>query len=177
MLSDAVNWKDVLRYFCGTKQRANKSRTFKRINRKYPYIHPGRKIKHTSNIAIYIDQSGSVGDEDITLFFGALSALSKNVTFTVYHFDTSVDENSKYVWKKRQGHKKPYRTRSGGTCFDSAETHFRSVAGVYDGYIIMTDGCASKPKNCISKRCWVVLPGQKLYFTPDKRDTVVIMKI
>jgi len=176
MLDDTVDWKKVLHYFCGTKQRANKSRTFKRINRKYPYIHPGRKIKHTSNLAIYIDQSGSCSDEDIAMFFGALSDFSKEVKFTVYHFDTSVDEKSKYVWRKRQPHRDPYRTRSGGTCFDSVETHFRTTRGEYDGYIIMTDGAASQPKNCISKRCWVVLPGQQLHFTPDRRDTVVTMK-
>ena len=176
MLEETVDWKRVLHYFCGTKQRANKSRTFKRINKKYPYIHPGRKTKHTSNIAIYIDQSGSCSDNDIQMFFGALSELAKNVTFTVFHFDSEVDEDSKYVWKKRQGFRSPYRTRYGGTCFSSVETHFRKVSGAYDGYVIMTDGQAPKPENCISKRCWVVLPGQKLYFNPDKRDTVVEMK-
>jgi predicted metal-dependent peptidase len=176
MLEDVVDWKRVLHYFCGTKQKAKKSRTFKRINRKYPYIHPGRKTKRTSNIAIYIDQSGSCSDKDIALFFGALSELSKDVTFTVFHFDSDVDESSKYVWKKRQSFKTPYRTRYGGTCFSSVEKHFRKVSSDYDGYVIMTDGQATKPENCISKRCWVVLPGQKLYFDPEKRDTVIQMK-
>jgi len=176
MLEKSIDWRHVLRYFCGTKQRSNKTRSFKKINRKYPYIHPGRKIKHTSNLAIYIDQSGSVVNEDLVMFFGALSELSKKVTFTVYHFDTEVDEDSKYVWRKNKGHVTPHRTRSGGTCFDAAEDHFRKVSGEYDGYIVMTDGCAPKPKNCISKRCWVILPGQKLYFNPEKRDTVVLME-
>ena len=65
MMHKEIDWKGVLRYFCGTKQRANRSRSFRRINRKYPYIHPGRKTSHTSNIVIYIDQSGSVGDDDL----------------------------------------------------------------------------------------------------------------
>lgn len=176
MLDDTIDWKQVLRYFCGTKQRSNKTRSIRKINRKYPYIHSGRKIKHTSNLAIYIDQSGSVGDDDISLFFGALSGLSKDVTFTVYHFDTNVDENSKYIWKKRMSSKTPFRTRSGGTCFNCVEQHFRKVSGEFDGYIIMTDGAAPKPKTCTSKRCWVVLPNRQLYFDHDKRDTVVIMK-
>ncbi len=176
MLEETVDWRRVLHYFCGTKQKANKTRTFKRINRKYPYIHAGRKTKHTSNIAIYIDQSGSCSDKDITLFFGALSELAKDVTFTVFHFDSDVDVDSKYVWKKRQAFRTPYRTRYGGTCFNSVERHFRKVSSAFDGYVVMTDGQAPKPENCISKRCWVVLPGQKLYFDPEKRDTVVEMK-
>ena len=176
LVNDSVDWKDVLRYFCGTKQKANKTRTMRKINRKYPYIHAGRKIKHTSNLAIYIDQSGSVSDDAITMFFGALNNLSKNVTFTVYHFDTSVDENSKYVWKKNQPFKSPYRTRSGGTCFDVVEDHFRKYSALYDGYIIMSDGEAPKPKSCKSKRCWVLLPGSHLYFNADNRDVVIKMK-
>ena len=173
---NTVDWKQVLRYFCGTKQRANKTRTMRKINRKYPYIHSGKKIKHTSNLAIYIDQSGSVGNSELVLFFAALSELSKTIKFTVFHFDCTVDVSSKYVWKKGQGHRTPYRTRGGGTCFDSVEDHFRKISGEYDGYLVMTDGMAPKPKSCISKRCWVLLPSyKKLYFTPDKRDTVVNM--
>lgn len=171
-----IDWKSVLKYFCGTKQKANRSRTFKKINRKYPYIHPGRKSSYTSNIAIYIDQSGSVDDGSLTLLFSALNDLASRVTFTIYHFDCDVDESSEYVWKKKKRIDKPYRTRGGGTNFDSVENHFRKVAGKFDGYVIMTDGYAPKPKTCISKRCWVLLPGIEPSFPIDKRDTVVKMK-
>jgi len=176
MLKDVVDWRQVLHYFCGTKQRANKTRSFKKINRKYPYIHPGRKIKHTSNLAIYIDQSGSVTNDDISLFFGSLNELAKNVTFTVYNFDTNVDDINSYIWRKGKKFEKVIRTKTGGTDFDCVETHFRTKKDTFDGYIIMTDGCAPKPKNCISKRCWVLLPGTKLYFKNDIKDTVVTME-
>ena len=175
-LSDAVDWKRTLQYFCGTKQKANKTRTMRKINRKYPYIHAGRKTKHTSNLAIYIDQSGSVGDNEIAMFFATLNDLARDVSFTVYHFDYTVDERSKYNWRKGKKFNIPYRTRSGGTCFDSVETHFRKISKEYDGYIVMTDGCAPKPKTCISKRCWVILPGYNLYFNPDNRDSIVLMQ-
>jgi len=174
--SDTVDWRKALHYFCGNKQRVDRSRTFRRINKKYPYIHPGRKTKRTSNLAIYIDQSGSVGNDQISLFFGALNDLAKNVSFKVFHFDTSVDDESSYSWKKGKKFKFPKRTRYGGTCFDCVEDHFRNISKKYDGYIIMTDGCAQKPKNCISKRCWVLLPGTDVLFKSDKRDSVIKMK-
>ena len=176
MTSKKIDWKNVLRYFCGSKQKANRSRTFKRINKKYPYIHPGRKTSYTSHIAIYIDQSGSVDDGSLALLFGALNDLAKRVKFVVYHFDCTVDENSRYVWKKNKKVDKPYRTRGGGTNFDSVEDHFRKVKNEFDGYIIMTDGYAPKPKTCISKRCWVLLPGIEPSFTIDKKDTLVQME-
>ena len=176
MMHKEIDWKGVLRYFCGTKQRANRSRSFRRINRKYPYIHPGRKTSHTSNIVIYIDQSGSVGDDDLVLLFSTLNDLAGRVTFTCYHFDTKVDDDSKFVWRKNKKVDKPYRTRCGGTCFNAAEDHYRKISGEYDGYIIMTDGFAPKPKTCISKRCWVLLPGIQPSFPIDNRDTVVLME-
>jgi predicted metal-dependent peptidase len=176
MFSDEIDWRNVLRYFCGSKQKANRSRTFKRINKKYPYIHPGRKTSYTSNIAVYIDQSGSVGDHELQLLFNTLNELAKRVTFTIYHFDTSVDEASEFVWKKNKTVRKAYRTRGGGTCFNCVEDHFRKNIAKYDGYIIMTDGYAPKPKPCKSKRCWVIIPGCEPQFQIDKKDTKVVMK-
>ena len=172
-----VNWEDVLRYFCGSKLRANKSRTFKKINRKYPYQHPGRKISHTSHIAIYIDQSGSVSDADLVLLFSTLNKLAKKTSFTIFHFDTQVDENSRYLWKKNKMIDKPYRTRYGGTCFDCVEDYHRKVQHQFDVHIVCTEGEAPKPKICKSKRCWLILPGAGgTAFTPDKRDVVINMK-
>ena len=177
MTKSDINWKKTLQYFCGTRQKSNKSRTYRKINRKYPYIHPGTKVKRTASLAIYIDQSGSVGDDGISMFFSALEELAKNVSFKVFHFDTNVDKNSEYNWRKGQKYRFPMRTLTGGTCFDCVEDHYRTRAAEFDGYIVMTDGMAPKPKTCISKRCWVLLPGyEELYFEKDRRDSIVKMK-
>ena len=176
MFNNTIDWKKTLKYFCGTKQKSKKSRTFRKINRKYPYIHPGTKVKRTSSLAIYVDQSGSVSEEGIAMFFSALEGLAKTVAFKVFHFDTSVDIDSEYSWRKGQKYRNPMRTLTGGTCFNCVENHFRKRNSEFDGYIVMTDGCASKPKTCISKRCWVLLPGyKKLNFTKEKRDSIVLM--
>ena len=58
-LTSKVDWRKVLRYFVKTSQRANKRSTPKRLNRRYAYVHPGRKVNRTANIAVSIDQSGS----------------------------------------------------------------------------------------------------------------------
>ena len=171
---NSIDWKKVLQNFVGKSQRLNKSRTHKKINRKYPYIHPGVKRDHTSNIAVYIDQSGSVSDENIEMFFGALSELSKSVEFTVYLFDCTVDEDSCFRWKKRQS-VELLRTRMGGTCFTSVTNHFNKTSSSFDGYIILTDGCAPKPPPSRKKRCWIVLPSCRLAFDHDRHDTLVTM--
>jgi predicted metal-dependent peptidase len=108
-----VDWKKVLRYFIKTSQRASKSSTIKRINRRYPYVHPGKKITRRANIAISIDQSGSVDDGMLAAFFSELNKLAKLAEFTVIPFDSEVAEESVYVWKKGES-RKWERVRYGG---------------------------------------------------------------
>jgi len=168
------DWQRALKYFCGSKLRNNFFKTQRKINRKYPYIHPGRKTRKTSMLAVYIDQSGSVGDGALKQFGDALERLSTTHTFVYYYFDSNVDEESETTWKK--GKKTKFRRAlAGGTNFNAVEDHFRKIASSFDGYIVMTDGLAPKPKTCTSKRCWVLSPGGKLHFTPDKRDYVIQM--
>jgi predicted metal-dependent peptidase len=174
MMSDAVDWKRVLQNFCGTSQRANKSRTHKKINRKYPYIHPGVKRAHTASVAIYIDQSGSVGNKELEMFFAALNSLGRLVSFTVFPFDCTVDVDNAIKWRRNQ-RIAPVRTRSGGTSFHAVEEHVKEKGGEFDGHIILTDGEAGDPGTSVKRRCWVILPGCKLLFNPSPRDVVVQM--
>ncbi len=168
------DWERAFKYFCGSKLKNNYFKTQRRLNRKYPYIHPGRKARKTSHIAIYIDQSGSVGSDSLSRFGTLLEQLSKTHTFTFYYFDALVDEESKTTWKKGKSANFG-RGLSGGTCFNAVENHFRKIKKDYDGYVVMTDGFASKPITCTSKRCWVICPGGKLQFTPDQKDFVIKM--
>ena len=80
IVNNSIDWKKVLHNFCGRSQRANRSKTHKKINRKYPYIHPGSRRGHSASVAIYIDQSGSVGNDEIELLFGVLNKLGRNYT-------------------------------------------------------------------------------------------------
>ena len=152
-LETKVDWKKVLRYFIKTSQRANKSSTIRRINKRYAYIHPGKKVKRQAKIAIAIDQSGSVSDDMLEKFFGELNKLSKLAAFTVIPFDTSVDEKLVYEWKQGKAHKAE-RVMCGGTCFD-APTEYVNKRGDFDGVIILTDMEAPAPKACKAQRMWM----------------------
>ena len=152
-LETKVDWKNVLRYFIKTSQRANRSSTVRRINRRYAYIHPGKKVKRQAKIAIAIDQSGSVSDEMLEKFFGELNKLSKLAAFTVVPFDTDVNEKLVYEWKKGKAFKAE-RVMCGGTCFD-APTDYINKRGDFDGVIILTDMEAPAPKACRAQRMWM----------------------
>ena len=151
-LKTRVDWKKVLRAFVGAAQRADKSNTMRRINRRFPYIHAGRKVNRVANIAISIDQSGSVSDAELNAFFNELNNLSALATFTVIPFDTKVAEDKVYVWKK--GEKRKWeRVMYGGTCFNAPTEYVNK--GNYDGHIVLTDLMAPKPKPSRCRRMWM----------------------
>ena len=171
-LETKVDWKKVLRYFVKTSQRASRSSSVKRINRRYAYIHPGKRVKRQAKIAIAIDQSGSVSDEMLEAFFGELNKLAKVAEFTVVPFDTQVDESKVYVWRKGEN-KKAERVLCGGTDFE-APTEWANKNGV-DGVIILTDMEAPKPKACKAQRMWMTdeRGAANPYFKTNERVVVV----
>jgi len=155
-----VDWKKVLRYFIKTSRRADRRSTVKRVNKRYRYIHPGKKVNRQANIAISIDQSGSVSDEMLSAFFGELNKLADLATFTVVPFDTRVDESLVYEWKKGQ-RLAAKRVMSGGTCFDAPTKYVNSKG--FDGHIVLTDMMAPKPIASKCQRMWMTTKDCKRY--------------
>jgi len=152
LLTTKVDWRNVLRYFIKTSQKANRRSTIKRINKRYPYIHPGRKQTRQAKIAISIDQSGSVDDEMLQAFFAELNKLASLAEFTVIPFDTNVAKDKVFVWKK--GEKRTWeRVMCGGTCFEAPTDYVNENS--FDGHIVLTDMCAPKPKASKCQRMWM----------------------
>ena len=175
MISKEIPWQSVLKQFCGMTRRADRSSSIRRLNRKYAGIHPGTYRDYKASIAIYVDQSGSVSDSDLQLLAGELTNLAKRVEFTLFNFDTSVDEKSERVLRKNR----PVileRTRCGGTCFSCVQEHANKNASRFDGYLVLTDGYASDPGISRLKRGWVITPGGNLQFSKKNRDFLIAMK-
>ena len=173
-ITPKVDWRKVLRYFIKTSQRSNKRSTPRRINKRFPYIHSGKKVTRQAKIAIAIDQSGSVSDQMLALFFSELSSLSKLAEFTIIPFDTDVDPDKVWVWKKGKKHTFE-RVLCGGTDFD-APTEYVNKRGDFDGLIVLTDMEAPKPKPCKAQRLWATIPqyAANPYFTTSER--VIVME-
>ena len=173
-ITSKVDWRKVLRYFIKQSQKANKRSTVRKINKRYPYQHPGKKATRQAKIAIAIDQSGSVSDSMLAAFFSELNSLAKLAEFTVIPFDTRVDPEKNWVWKKGQNRKRE-RTMHGGTCFN-APTKFVNEIGGFDGLIICTDMEAPKPVRCRVQRLWITdeYHGKRPYFNPQPERMIVV---
>lgn len=151
-ISGKIDWRSVLRYFIKTSQRSAKTSTVKRINKRYAYIHPGKKVLRHAKIAISIDQSGSVSDQMLESFFSELNNLAKIATFTVIPFDTEVAKELVYTWKKGMNKKKE-RVKHGGTDFNAPTKYVNEQS--FDGHIVLTDMQAEKPVSSKCQRMWM----------------------
>ena len=168
-VSNIINWRSVLRNFVGNLVRAGRSTTIKRINKRYPYIHPGVKRGYEAKLLVAIDQSGSVSDEMLVEFFAELGSLTKKVTIDVVPFDTVALEKDLYTWRKGSN-VPPQRVRGGGTDFNAptAMANDPKNRGRWDGVLILTDGECSAPGPSRIKRGWVLAKGCKLTFKTDE---------
>jgi len=173
-LQTKVDWRKVLRYFIKTSQASNRRSTVKRINRRFPYIHAGRRTERVASIAVSIDQSGSVSDGMLTAFFSELDKLAELATFTVVPFDTTVAESEVFVWKKGEK-RKSERVLCGGTCFD-APTKYVNQHG-FDGHIVLTDMCAPKPVASKCQRMWMTDKRHAQYIPFATNERVIAIEV
>ena len=167
-IASKVDWRKVLRYFIKTSQRANKTRTVKRLNKRYPYIHAGSKVRRQAKIAISIDQSGSVDDSMLAAFFSELNKLAELAEFTVIPFDSEVAEDYIHVWKRNEK-RKWIRVRYGGTDFNPPTKYVNDHR--FDGHIVLTDLCAPKPISSRCQRMWMTTKAYaaRPYFQTNER--------
>jgi len=167
-IATKVDWRKVLRYFVKTSQRADKRSTPRRLNKRFPKIHPGKRVRRQAKIAVSIDQSGSVDDGMLAAFFSELNKLAEIAEFTVIPFDTDVAVDKIYTWKKGQN-KKTERVLTGGTCFNAPTKYVND--NDFDGHIILTDLMAPKPIASKCQRMWMTTKNYaaRPYFSTNER--------
>lgn len=176
MISRIIKWEEILKTFCGFARRDERQSSNKRLNRKYPFVHPGSKKLYRPRIAVYVDESGSMANQYLEMFYAELENLSKKTDFYLYKFDYDVNDEEGFLWKKGK-RMNISRSMHGGTSFQSVTKHALKNKKKFDGYIIFTDGEAPKPQPSVGlKRAWLLYPGANLMFDKDKADTLISMK-
>jgi predicted metal-dependent peptidase len=179
IIKDAVNSrfvldpKKVLASFIKASIAADKKTSVTKRNRRLPGKKFGRRTLHRANIAISIDQSGSVSDELLGKVFEWLGEFAKFASFTVVPFDHEVFEEKVYVWKKGERRKRE-RVLCGGTDFN-APTKFVNDRN-FDGHIVITDMLAPKPIRSKCQRMWLTdkWGSRQTYFKPQGERILVL---
>lgn len=126
-----VPWGKVLRMFCATSAESVLDYTVKRISKRYN-TRPGTRKADVLNLAVAVDTSGSISNDQLILFFNEIKWIWKNgAVVTVYEADANIC--STYRFKGKFSGTVHGR---GGT---DLEPVLKEVEGKYDALIYFTD--------------------------------------
>lgn len=126
-----IPWGKVLRMFISSCQESILDYTVKRISRRYG-TRPGTRKGDVLNLAVAVDTSGSISDEQLKLFFNEIRWVWKNgATVTVLEADCDVC--AEYKFKGKFSGKVHGR---GGT---DLEPVLKKVEGDFDALVYFTD--------------------------------------
>lgn len=154
-LEPTIDWRRVLRMFSNASRKTRVANTLRRPSKRYG-TYPGIKIKRHHRLAVIIDTSGSISDDELSLFFAEVHAIWRQGTeITLIEADDSVQRTSEY---NGNGPPDNIAGRS-GTAFNPALQWVQDATPTYDAAIYLTDGYAMPPTvnpNC--KLLWVLTP-------------------
>lgn len=173
-ISKEINWKNQLLHFTRSVRSSSSRSSIKKINKRYPYMHPGRKREHRTRLLVAIDSSGSVSNKEMEYFYATICSLSSHADIDIVLFDTEVDENSMQRVKKGQKFK-CVRSLVGGTDFNAPTRWINERMKEYDGLAIFSDGECCEPDRCRKPRIWIVPEQRGLLF--ETKEKVLKMKM
>jgi predicted metal-dependent peptidase len=146
-----IDWRRAMRIFGASSRRTCIRNTLKRPSKRFGRI-PGVKVRPLSHVAVAIDTSGSIGREQLGLFFAEIHGIWRaGAQVTVIECDDQV----RSVW--------PYRgvapaecAGGGGTEFDPVLQWVNDRAARFDGLIYLTDGFGERSLSSRRRVLWIV---------------------
>tara|TARA_B100001559_G_scaffold162884_1_gene136618 strand:- start:570 stop:1691 length:1122 start_codon:yes stop_codon:yes gene_type:complete len=137
-----IDWKRALRLFSTSSRKTRVYYTMKRISKRYG-TRPGIKIKRYQRLAVAIDTSGSIKEDDFVIFFSEIHSIWKQgAEIEVIECDAEVQRKYSY-----RGKLPKFISGGGGTLFDPVFSYLKSNRfEKYDGCIYLTDGYAPEAK-------------------------------
>jgi predicted metal-dependent peptidase len=139
-----MNWREMLRMNIQSIVRNDYS--FARYNRKSSHsgaILPGLKNDETIDVAIAIDMSGSIGDEDATTFLSEVKGIMdqyQDFAIDLWCFDTDIYNHQRITHDTGDELLKYEPMGGGGTDFDANFNYMKEKGLQPKKFIMFTDG-------------------------------------
>tara|TARA_B100001287_G_scaffold235392_1_gene207522 strand:- start:8382 stop:9629 length:1248 start_codon:yes stop_codon:yes gene_type:complete len=154
-----INWKRALKIFSSSSRRTKVKFTTKRISKRYG-TRPGLKIQRNQKIAVALDTSGSISEDELVIFFNEIHSMWRNgAEIEVIECDDKVRATYNY-----DGNFPKFISGRGWTDFNPVFEYInKDRNNIYDGCIYLTDGEAMAPKT--RPKCkifWVISAGGKI---------------
>jgi len=183
-----ITWKSELRRFYGFREFSHYVPTRKRLNRRFPLVFPGYKVKRKAHIVVATDSSGSVDDEEFAKFWAEMYIMfSAGVSITHVEIDADITHVQPFKRKppRGQGIK---RYGYGGTDFRPVfefvkKGYYKNRNGEEfklkekaDGIIYCTDGMGTYPSSIPCPTIWVVTANHSTYGWSPKLGKIIVME-
>lgn len=137
----SIDWRRVVRLFTASSRKTRMVNTLRRRSKRYG-SYPGIRVRRHHRIAIAIDTSGSICDDDLSAFFSEIHAIHRQgATITILECDAAVQRTYPY-----RGKTPDVVGGGGGTAFDPVfQWLSQQHRSPYDACIYLTDGHGPAP--------------------------------
>jgi len=155
-----VDWRRVLHVFSGRSRRTRLATTLKRASKRYGRV-PGVRVRSLSHVAVAIDTSGSIDEDQLARFMREVDRIWRTgTTVTVIHADELVRHTEPYrgVVPELQG--------GCGTDFDPAIEWVNARRHLVDGLVYFTDADGPRTVPCRCRLLWLVSQGSERHGRP-----------
>lgn len=153
-------YKKVLHYMKSSTRSDERTLTRLRPSRRFGFDQMGSRFKNRpSKILIFVDTSGSISVDDLTIFYSAIKKeFAKSIKhIDVMQFDCVLQTEKLVTFNKRN----PVPvTGGGGTDFTPVFDFLKKKSFAYDSAIVFTDGEAPIPKikyRTRTRLCWILI--------------------
>lgn len=172
LIQPKIQWKQILYNFVAKRRATNKQATWKKRNRRLGNQVMGYKKNRKLVIAVAIDTSGSISEDDFKTFYTEMVTIQKNgATVILMECDAKVHTVAKFT-----KHYSPEFVGGGGTDFRPVFTAIeqkedRLLGEKPDALIFFTDGYGIAPDKPTIPTLWCLTKNGKMPWN-EKRENI-----
>lgn len=134
-----ISWRTLLKQFLAATIKSGSKRSWKRPNRRFGEIQKGKLSDRMISVAIAVDTSGSVGDDDLKAFVSEMKAIQSCYKGTMTVMECDADIQKTYLLNKYKRVQRNFKGR-GGTSFIPVFNYIKEKKLKTDLLIFFTDG-------------------------------------
>jgi len=149
-----VNWKAVLRQFVGSAVKCGSKSTWKRQSRRFGDTQKGKMPDRMLEVAVAIDTSGSITDEDLAEFVGEMKGILKSYKSKIHVVECGTSVDRAYDLKPHTKINSKFFGRGGGDLRPPYE-YFKEKRKKPNVLVYFTDCYEQAPDKETIKTLWV----------------------
>jgi predicted metal-dependent peptidase len=172
---NTINWKAVLRNYIGASVKCGSKSTWKRQSRRFGDTQKGKMPERILDVAVAIDTSGSIRDEDLQEFVAEMKGILKSYKSKIHVVECGTSVDRAYDLKPHTKINSKFFGRGGGD-FRPTYEYFKEKRKKPNVLVYFTDMYEQFPEKETIKTLWV-RPSQVDGMEPPKPPFGKILQI